>query len=159
MHFSAKISTSGDSHDYPAHMSTYAPTHHVAPYAERRLLDCWVNKARKKGVQPHAVVAWVRRKIGPDITTWRYTADGSIGCAIPCQQCRRELVRFGLRVTCPLMDHSWFRGFLTDADAPESCPTSGQRAQDPQGVRARRAKVTHKALDRQQRCAGTSCEV
>lgn len=76
------------------------------------------------------IVQWVRRKHGSHITVWRQKADGTLGSAVPCVVCRREIERFGLRVHCtvaaaPPAD-PWFHGRLDDAAAPRSKPTSGQ---------------------------------
>lgn len=96
--------------------------------AERRLLNNWLDKAKKKGVPSHRTIYWIRRKMGPDIVTWRLTSDGSHGCSVPCVYCRQEIIKFDLRVTCCTGKNKWFCGFLTDDDAPESKMTSGQVA-------------------------------
>lgn len=96
--------------------------------AERRLLNIWIEKAKKKGVPSHRTVHWIRRKIGPDISTWRITSDGQHGCSIPCIYCRDEIIKFDLRVTCCIGKDQWFCGFLNDVDAPQSKLTSGQVA-------------------------------
>jgi hypothetical protein len=60
---------------------------------------------------------------------WRCRSDGSLGCATPCLLCRRELLRFDLRVHCPLDNGTWFRGRLDEGGAPPPALTSGQRRQ------------------------------
>ena len=72
-------------------------------------------------------MAWVRRKLGPGVLVLRQCADGSLGCAAPCVWCHRELLRFDLRVACPLGGGAFFSGRLSEAGAP--CPrlTGGQR--------------------------------
>ena len=71
---------------------------------------------------------WVRRKAGPDISTWRY-AEGKLAVAVPCVLCRREIMRFGFRLQCPLGPDEVFYGRLDEADAPISKLTTGQRRQ------------------------------
>ncbi|KAK9867686.1 hypothetical protein WJX84_003091 [Apatococcus fuscideae] len=99
------------------------------PAAQRRLLEQWIQEARRHGVAHHKVVSWVRRKIGPDILIWRCRSDGSRGCATPCVLCHRQLCKFDLRVHCSLDAQQWFSGRLTDFDAPSPVLTSGQRRQ------------------------------
>ena len=96
--------------------------------AERRLLKNWMVQAKKKGVPSHHTVCWIRRKMGPNIVTWRLTSDGTHGCSVPCVYCRQEIIKFRLRVTCCVGNNKWFCGYLTDHDAPESKLTSGQVA-------------------------------
>ncbi|KAK9868923.1 hypothetical protein WJX84_009457 [Apatococcus fuscideae] len=106
------------------------PARLAASFAgERRLLEQWVQEARRHGVASHKVVSWVRRKIGPDIIVWRCRSDGSRGCATPCVLCHRQLCKFDLRVHCSLNSQQWFSGRLTDGDAPPPVLTSGQRRQ------------------------------
>ena len=100
------------------------PTQHET---ERRLLAAWVAKARRRGVGSHAVVTWVRRKVGAHVTVFRTLADGSLGCAAPCLLCQRELLRFDLRVHCSLAPAVWWSGRLTDASAPPGKLTARQR--------------------------------
>eukprot|EP00884_Botryococcus_braunii_P023029 jgi/Botrbrau1/940/Bobra.0167s0051.1 len=97
--------------------------------AERRLLELWTAEAKRHGVRAHSLVTWVRRKLGSDITVWRCRSDGSLGCATPCLLCRRELLRFDLRVHCPLDNGTWFRGRMDENNAPLPALTSGQRRQ------------------------------
>lgn len=92
-----------------------------------RLLDSWIADARRHGIRAQNVVSWVRRKLGTDITVFRQRKDGTLGCATPCVLCSRELARFDLRVNCSLEGGRWFRGRVTDCDAPEAVLTSGQR--------------------------------
>lgn len=96
--------------------------------AERRLLNHWISRAKKKGVPGHRMVHWIRRKMGPDIVTWRLKSDGSNGCSVPCVYCKQAIIKFDLRVTCCVEGDKWFCGFLTDVDAPPSKLTSGQAA-------------------------------
>ena len=84
-------------------------------------------RARKKGLSGQRAVAWVRRKLGPDISTWRINASGAVCCAVPCVLCRREILRFGFRLSCPLGQGRYFCGWLDDAAAPVSKLTSQQR--------------------------------
>ena len=96
------------------------------PLAERRLIQDWVVKARKHGQSPHQVVAWVRRKVGPSICTWRFLASGELGSAVPCVLCCRELQRFGFRVVCSQGAGEWFRGHLGSEGAPRCKLTVNQ---------------------------------
>lgn len=95
--------------------------------AERRLLDTWVAKARRRGMARHQIVTWVRRKVGAHVTVFRTLADGTLACAAPCLLCQRELVRFDLRVHCSLSPEQWWSGRLTDATAPPGKLTARQR--------------------------------
>ena len=85
--------------------------------------------ARKHGVRSHQVVNWVRRKIGGDICIWRNRSDHSLGCAVPCLLCQRELLRFDLRVHCSQASGEWFSGRMSDPAAPQSFLTLAQRKQ------------------------------
>jgi len=93
--------------------------------AERRLLDSWVEQARRHGLRPHQYRTWIRRKTGPDLVVWRCRMDGTLGCATPCILCQKELMRYDLRVHCSLGD-TWFSGRLDDKGAPACKPTAGQ---------------------------------
>lgn len=95
--------------------------------ASHRLLQSYVQQARKAGVPSHKLVVWVRRKLGSCVAIWRRTQDGTLGCAAPCLFCRRELQRFDLRVHCPLGSGQWFSGRLSDAGAPQATLTGGQQ--------------------------------
>lgn len=100
--------------------------------AERRLLDSWVDAARRHGVPPHKVVPWVRRKLGPSVVVLRFRGDGTLGCSVPCVLCQRELTRFDLQVHCYLGAEAsggaqWFTGRLSDEGAPAPVLTAGQR--------------------------------
>ena len=55
--------------------------------------------------------------------------DGSLGCATPCVLCRRALIAFDLRVSCPpgASGGGWYCGRLCSPDAPAPTLTSGQR--------------------------------
>ena len=98
--------------------------------------------ARKHGVRPHQVVNWVRRKIGADICIWRSRSDNTLGCAVPCLLCQRELLRFDLRVHCSQASGEWFSGRLSDPAAPQSFLTLAQRKQlGAQQQRALKAKT------------------
>ncbi len=101
------------------------------PPAERRLLSCWISDARKHGLRSHQIVTWVRRKVGGDITVWRYQKNGVLGCAMPCVFCARELRRFDMRVHCSQGGGDWFSGHLDQPQGagrgpPEARPTAGQ---------------------------------
>lgn len=109
-----------------AHRPPAAPAR-APPPAPCRLLQSYVDAARRHGVRQHRVTTWVRRKLGADILVVRHRSDGSLGCAAPCVLCRRELLRFDLRVHCSLSGGAFFSGRLSDAGAPEPTLTSGQR--------------------------------
>lgn len=86
----------------------------------------WEDAARKHGVPQHRVVTWVRRKLGPDLSLVRWTAHG-VGCAAPCVFCTRVLIKYDLRVHCPLGDGGWYSGRMDEPCAPAPVLTSGQR--------------------------------
>ena len=69
----------------------------------------------------------MRRKLGANILVIRQRSDGSLGCAAPCVLCQKELLRFDLRVHCPLGDGGFFSGKLSDSGAPKPSLTAGQR--------------------------------
>lgn len=94
--------------------------------AERNLLSSWVIKAQKQNVPRHQVICWVRRKAGGQLTVWRQLADGTLGVSVPCIVCRNVLAAFDLRVKCMVAPGEWFRGYLTDKDAPQAKLTSAQ---------------------------------
>jgi hypothetical protein len=58
---------------------------------------------------------------------WRQRADGTLGCSVPCLVCKAFLDLFDLRVRCLVGPDEWFRGRLSDQDAPVAKLTSGQR--------------------------------
>ena len=95
------------------------------------LLARWTDAARRHGVPNRGVIAWVRRKIGPDVTVLRVRRDGTLGCATPCILCQRALAAFDMRVSCPpgAAGGGWFSGRLNADDAPPPTLTSGQRRQ------------------------------
>ena len=94
-----------------------------------RLLEGYLEQARKHGVPSHAQTAWVRRKCGGHILVFRNRADGSLGCATPCTYCQRELLKFDLTVHCSQDQAQWFSGRLCSTSAPKPQLTSGQRRQ------------------------------
>lgn len=96
---------------------------HTTPH---RLLMAWEELARKHGVPQHRVVTWVRRKLGPDLSLVRWTTQG-VGCAAPCVFCTRALIKYDLRVHCPLSDGGWYSGRMDEPCAPTPLLTSGQR--------------------------------
>ncbi|KAL4855989.1 Importin beta-like SAD2 [Chlorella vulgaris] len=96
--------------------------------AERRLISTCVMEAKRRGVQPHKVAAYVRRRLGGGVAILRFRADGSRGCSAPCTLCARELLKYDLKVACLLENGEVFRGRLTDPGAPPSKVTGGQRA-------------------------------
>ena len=87
-----------------------------------------MEQARRHGVTGHRVNTWVRRKLGSRIAVWRLKADGSLGCAIPCLLCQRELVRFDLTVFYTESGGSWARGRPShELETLGGGLTSGQR--------------------------------
>ena len=82
--------------------------------------------ARRHGVRPHQYAAWIRRKNGPDVAVWRQLKDGSLGCAVPCVLCQKELLRFDMRVYCSMSGGCWYHGRLDEEGAPPCKPTTGQ---------------------------------
>lgn len=86
-----------------------------------------MDEARRHGVPPQRVVIWIRRKIGGDIAVVRYRSDGTMGCAVPCVLCQRELKRYDLRVHCSIGGGDFFSGRLSEQGAPPALLTAGQR--------------------------------
>ena len=76
---------------------------------------------------PAKVVSWIRRKIGGHISVVRYRSDGTLGSAVPCVLCQRELKRFDLHVYCSIGGGDFFSGRLTEEGAPPAVLTAGQR--------------------------------
>jgi hypothetical protein len=68
----------------------------------------------------------VRRKVGPDISVWRFRANGDLACATPCILCSRVLRQFDMRVHCSQGGSEWYSGHLDAQAAPAVCPTAGQ---------------------------------
>ncbi len=95
--------------------------------AERRLLDSWVQQARRQGVASHKMVAWIRRKFGSNISVIRYRHDGSLGCAVPCVFCQKELERYDMRVHCVDSSGQWCDARCRDGTLPKPVLTAGQR--------------------------------
>lgn len=93
--------------------------------AERNLIRQALEKGRRKGVRAHEAARWLRRKFGGDMTVWRYRADGSLGCSVPCALCRPVLQRFGFRVHAVTQDSAWFHGYLQPEPEPEPEPERG----------------------------------
>jgi hypothetical protein len=105
---------------------TIASTHRCC--AERRLLDSWVQRARRQGVPPHKVISWIRRKFGTHISVLRYRSDGSLGCAVPCLFCQKELERYDMRVHCVDASGQWMEARCSEPGAlPKPVLTAGQR--------------------------------
>ncbi|KAL4433928.1 hypothetical protein ABPG75_000369 [Micractinium tetrahymenae] len=96
--------------------------------AERRLIGNCVVEARRRGVPPHKVAGYVRRRLGGGVCIFRFRADGSPGCSAPCTLCAREIQRFDLKVCCLLEGGEVFCGRLSDPGAPPAKVTGGQRA-------------------------------
>jgi hypothetical protein len=96
--------------------------------AERRLIAACVAEARRRGLPPHKVPGYVRRRLGGGVAVVRLRCDGSPGCSAPCTLCARELARYDLKVCCRLDDGVVWCGRLTDPDAPPAKMTSGQRS-------------------------------
>lgn len=86
-----------------------------------------MNEARRRGVPPHKIVPWVRRKLGGGLLVVRFRTDGSPACAAPCILCSKEIERFDLKVVCVGEDGEWFCGRLSDANAPAQRLTTGQK--------------------------------
>lgn len=116
-------------HPNPPGITSLSHTH--TPPNPHSLLARWTDAARRHGVPNRGVIAWVRRKIGPDVTVLRVRRDGTLGCATPCILCQRALAAFDMRVSCPpgAAGGGWFSGRLNADDAPPPTLTSGQRRQ------------------------------
>lgn len=136
----------------------YSPLYNPTPPApsrpppERRLLESWVVKARRRGMGQHQIVTWVRRKVGAHVTVFRTLADGTLACAAPCLLCQRELLRFDLRVHCSLAPAQWWSGRLTDETAPPGKLTTRQRIMMPGPC------DTHSSPPQQQAAGTSSCQ-
>ena len=65
--------------------------------------------------------------MGPHLVVWRRLCDGSLGCALPCGECARQLAVFDLTIHCPLGGGEWWHGRLGDATRPPSKMTFAQR--------------------------------
>ncbi|KAL4441869.1 hypothetical protein ABPG77_003785 [Micractinium sp. CCAP 211/92] len=96
--------------------------------AERRLIGNCVVEARRRGVPPHKVASYVRRRLGGGVCIFRFRADGSPGCSAPCTLCAREIQKYDLKVCCLLEGGEVFCGRLSDPGAPPAKVTGGQRA-------------------------------
>jgi len=98
------------------------------PYSNScRLLEEWTLQAKRHGVPSHKIVSWIRRKIGTHIAIIRYRSDGTLGCAVPCIFCQKELLKYDMHIHCPTASGGWFSGRLTDENAPKPVLTAGQR--------------------------------
>lgn len=95
--------------------------------AERRWLDACVREARKSGVPKHRLVAYVKRKFGSRISVFRFRHDGTLGCALPCAWCQKELERFDMKVTFVDSEGQWCDGRVSDGTLPKPVLTAGQR--------------------------------
>lgn len=93
-----------------------------------RLISSCVLEARRRGVQPHKVATYVRRRLGGGVAILRFRADGTPGCSAPCTLCARELLKYDLKVACLMENGQVFCGRLTDPGAPPAKVTGGQRA-------------------------------
>ena len=85
-------------------------------------------EARRRGLPPHKVPGYVRRRLGGGVAVVRLRCDGSPGCSAPCTLCVRELARYDLKVCCRLDSGAVWCGRVTDPDAPYAKMTSGQRS-------------------------------
>ena len=85
-------------------------------------------EARRRGLPPHTVPGYVRRRLGGGVAVVRLRCDGSPGCSAPCTLCARELERYDLKVCCRLDDGAVWCGRLSDPGAPPAKLTSGQRS-------------------------------
>ncbi|KAH7618735.1 hypothetical protein NADE_005584 [Nannochloris sp. 'desiccata'] len=83
--------------------------------------------ARKHGVPNHKLVSWIRRKIGGHIVIVRYKGDGTLGCAVPCVFCQRELIKYDIHIHCITTNGTWYSGRVDDINAPPAVFTTGQR--------------------------------
>lgn len=93
-----------------------------------RLIGNCVVEARRRGVPPHKVASYVRRRLGGGVCIFRFRADGSPGCSAPCTLCAREIQKYDLKVCCLLEGGEVFCGRLSDPGAPPAKVTGGQRA-------------------------------
>ena len=86
-----------------------------------------MTEARRRGIQPHKVAAYVRRRLAGGICIVRIRSDGTPGCSIPCTLCAKELLKYDLKVCCRLNSGEVFYGRLSDPNAPSAKVTGGQR--------------------------------
>ena len=112
--------------DYWEAKKKCCPSTHIK-CAERRLLDACIMEAEKRCIPPYKIKSWIHRKMGGVVSVFRFRADGTVGCCVPCYACRKELLKYDLVVHCLDPDGRLFCGKLDDEDAPPSQFTSGQR--------------------------------
>ncbi len=87
--------------------------------AERRLIAVLRTLARRRGVPVHGFATWVCRTMGRVLVS-RRRADGSVGCSLPCVECRKALKRARLPwEACPTDNCE-----DTCRDSDETCPPS-----------------------------------
>ncbi len=86
-----------------------------------------MTEARRRGVRPHKLASYVRRRLGGGVWILRVRADGSPGCSAPCTLCARELEKYALKVCCITEEGRPWCGRLSDPGAPPAHVTSGQR--------------------------------
>lgn len=67
--------------------------------AERRLLRTCTQAAWRHGFSGLATSRWIKRKYGNTLVVWRFTANGSLGCSVPCCYCFRALSHLDLYVS------------------------------------------------------------
>ena len=93
--------------------------------AERRFIAYCVQIAHRHGVPSHRIGEWIHRKGMGHIAVVRWKMDGTYGCSVPCAACRRELIRYGIRVRCFMANGTWYDGRMDDPNAPPSKLFSG----------------------------------
>ena len=84
--------------------------------AERELLKEASKLLARRGVPPQRMRSRGRGMVR-NMTVERARADGSMGCSLPCQACRIELVRWNVRVTCVARDGLCLRVRAYEMDA------------------------------------------
>ena len=67
--------------------------------AERMLIRAVEQQLRRRGVRTERMLTRGRSLLRC-VTVWRYRADGTEGCSLPCRNCRCALEPWGSRVKC-----------------------------------------------------------
>ena len=89
--------------------------------AERNLIQIIEREARVKGVKPHAVDAYIKRKYGTFVVK-RFRDNGELTTSLPCCWCRKEMERRGIRWVAQVGNC-----IVNNENAPCSRNTKGQK--------------------------------
>lgn len=89
------------------------------------MLSNYLRLACVKGIPRHKRIAWVKKQIR-EMHLEREKKDGSVGSSFPCVFCKKQLVRFDIKVHCVDREGDMFHGKMDTDLCPESTLTSGQ---------------------------------